>query len=226
MVMRILIVEDDPIQSKRLQADLKENGYVVHTLDNGLEAEQLLGVEEFALAIFDVNLPGMSGLELLQTVRERELSLPVIMLTTRAQVEHRVEGLSLGADDYLGKPYDRMELLARVNAVLRRSYAKPNPVFQIGDLSVDLNRREVKRSEKKVALSTREFNLLEVLVLANGKVVSRQELLDQIYDIDIDRDSNVLDVYISYLRRKIDKGHETQLIHTVRGKGYILEARN
>jgi len=223
--MRVLIVEDDPIQSRRLQSDLKDNGYVVHALDNGLEAEALLGVEEFALAIFDVNLPGMSGLELLKLVRERELSLPVIMLTTRGQVEHRVEGLSLGADDYLGKPYDRMELLARVNAVLRRSYAKPSPVFQIGDLSVDLNRREARRSQKKISLSTREFNLLEVLVLANGKVVSRQELLDQIYDIDFDRDSNVLDVYISYLRRKIDKGYDTPLIHTVRGKGYILEAR-
>lgn len=223
--MRVLIVEDDPIQSRRLQSDLKDNGYVVHALDNGLEAEALLGVEEFALAIFDVNLPGMSGIELLKVVRERELSLPVIMLTTRGQVEHRVEGLSLGADDYLGKPYDRMELLARVNAVLRRSYAKPSPVFQIGDLNVDLNRREARRCQKKISLSTREFNLLEVLVLANGKVVSRQELLDQIYDIDIDRDSNVLDVYISYLRRKIDKGYDSPLIHTVRGKGYILEAR-
>lgn len=146
------------------------------------------------------------------------------MITAKGEVEDRIKGLNIGADDYITKPFDFSELLARLKAVIRRSRSKPSPLITIDDLTIDMNSRSVNRSGKEIKLSTTEYNLLEYLALNSGRVISRTELTEHIYDTDFDLDSNIIDVYISYLRNKIDKGFQKQLIHTIRGAGYVIKS--
>jgi two-component system, OmpR family, copper resistance phosphate regulon response regulator CusR len=223
--MRILLVEDEEILGKQIVSRLKSEGFLVEWADRGIEGSYLLEEEKFDLAILDLQLPELDGLAILQRARSRGIRTPVLILTTRNLVKNRVEGLETGADDYLGKPFEYRELLARVRALIRRTQSSAQSILQEGDLVMDLNRRSVSRAEKEITLSTREYNLLEALLLQKGKVLTRQELLEKIYDLHFDCDSNVLDVYISYLRRKVDRPFAKTLIHTVRGTGYILESR-
>ena len=173
--------------------------------------------------LLDIMLPGIDGFEILQSLRERKNDVPVLIITARGEIEERIRGLNLGADDYIAKPFDFSELVARLRTVIRRSKGKPSPLLSIDDLAIDLNARSVTRGGQAISLSAREFTLLEYLALNSGRVVSRTELLDHIYGSETEWDSNVIDVYINYLRNKIDKGFGRALIHTMRGVGYILK---
>ncbi len=173
--------------------------------------------------LLDILLPGIDGLTILKTIRDKKIEVPVVMLTSKADVEDRIKGLNVGADDYIPKPFDFTELLARLKAVIRRNKGKPSSVITIGDLVIDTNSRTAKRDDKDIKLSSKEYNLLEYLAFNKGRVVSRTELTEHLYDTEFDLDSNVIDVYINYLRNKIDKGFKKQLLHTVRGAGYIIK---
>ena len=173
--------------------------------------------------LLDILLPKVNGLTILNKLRAKEIDVPVLMITAKGEVEDRIKGLNIGADDYIAKPFDFSELLARLKSVIRRSKGKPSPVIAIDDLTIDTNSRIVTRAGKEVKLSATEYNLLEYLALNSGRVVSRTELIEHIYDTEFDLDSNIIDVYVNYLRNKIDKGFSKQLIKTIRGAGYILK---
>ena len=173
--------------------------------------------------LLDILLPKVDGLTVLKTLRAKKIEVPVLLLTAKGELEDRVRGLNLGADDYLVKPFDFSELLARLNTVIRRSMGKASPVIVIDDLSLDMSAKTVTRSGKEINLSAKEYNLLEYLALNGGRVIGRTELSEHLYDTEFDLDSNIIDVYINYLRNKIDKGYDRQLIVTVRGAGYVLK---
>lgn len=223
--MRILLIEDEEIFGAKLVKRLKQDGFIVDWADRGDEGNYLLEVETFDCAILDIQLPGMSGLEILENIRCKGISTPIIMLTTLNLVKDRVRGFEHGADDYLGKPFEYEELLVRIKSLIRRSQSSASSQLIEDDLTMDLNRREVHRGGIKIDLSSREYNLLEALLINKGKVLNREQLFQKIYDINAECDGNVLDVYISYLRRKIDRPFSNNLIHTVRGVGYILESK-
>ena len=174
--------------------------------------------------LLDIMLPEVDGLTILNTLRAKKIDVPVLMITAKGEIEDRIKGLSIGADDYIAKPFDFSELLARLKAVIRRSKGKPSPIITIDNLVIDTNSRTVKRAGKEIRLSAKEYNLLEYLALNEGRVVSRTELIEHVYDAEFDLDSNIIDVYINYLRNKIDKGFDKQFIHTVRGAGYTLKS--
>ncbi len=220
--MRVLIVEDEKNLAKVLKKGLEESGFVIDIASDGEEGFYMANEFPFDALILDISLPKLDGLSILGKLREKGSKVPVLMLTARADVADKIKGLNTGADDYLAKPFDFAELLARLNSLLRRSKNTPSPVIKISDLEIDTNAREVCRSNKKIKLSSSEFNILEYLALNRGRVISRAELTDHIYNIDFDLDSNIIDVYINYLRNKIDKGYIKPLIHTIRGSGYIL----
>lgn len=173
--------------------------------------------------LLDIMLPVMDGLSILSALRSKRSEVPVLLITARGEIESRIKGLNFGADDYIVKPFDFHELLARLKSVIRRSKGRPSPLVAIDDLSLDTNSRSVCRGGREIRLSATEYNLLEYLALNSGRVISRTELTEHIYDTDFDRDSNVIDVYVNHLRNKLDKGFDRQLIHTVRGAGYILK---
>jgi DNA-binding response OmpR family regulator len=173
--------------------------------------------------LLDIMLPKVDGLTILNTLRAKKIDVPVLMVTAKGEIEDRIKGLSIGADDYIAKPFDFSELLARLKAVIRRSKGKPSPIITIDDLVIDTNSRTVRRADKEIRLSAKEYNLLVYLALNEGRVVSRTELIEHVYEADFDLDSNIIDVYINYLRNKIDKGFDKQLIQTIRGSGYLLK---
>ena len=210
--MRILLIEDDLELAKELSKQLKQHGFIVEHSPDGEEGFYLAKVFPFDAVILDVNLPNMDGFEILSKLRTEGFQLPVLMLTTLSEVEDRVKGLSHGADDYLAKPFHFDELLARINAIIRRGKGAPSPRIEIADLVLDLNGRQVWRGEDAIRLSAREYNLLEYLALNQGKVIGRSELVEHIYDMNFDRDSNLIDVYIRYLRRKLDDDYSPKLI--------------
>lgn len=221
--MRILIIEDEKNLAAILKKGLEENGFSV---DLSFEGEDGLYQAEscpYDAVLLDIMLPKIDGLSVLNKLRERKVAVPVLMLTSRGELEDRIKGLNTGADDYIVKPFDFTELLARLKAVIRRSSSKASPVISIDDLTIDMNSKTVTRSGKDIKLSAKEFNLLEYLALNSGRVISRTELTEHMYDTEFDLDSNIIDVYINYLRNKIDKGSRNQLIHTIRGAGYILK---
>jgi DNA-binding response OmpR family regulator len=183
----------------------------------------MAGTYPYDAVLLDILLPKIDGLTVLKTLRAKKIGVPVLMLTAKGELEDRVRGLNLGADDYLIKPFDFSELLARLNTVIRRSMGKASPIIVIDDLSLDMNAKSVTRSGKEINLSAKEYNLLEYLALNSGRVIGRTELTEHLYDTEFDLDSNVIDVYVNYLRNKIDKGYDRQLIVTVRGAGYVLK---
>jgi len=222
--MRILIVEDEKSLSQVLKKGFEEHGF---TVDVSLDGEEGLFMAEtypYDALILDILLPGVDGLSILRTIRTKKIEIPVVMLTARGEVEDRIRGLNIGADDYIAKPFDFPELVARVRAVIRRSKGRASAMIQIDDLIIDTNARTVVRAGREIRLSATEYNLLEYLALNSGRVLSRTELTEHLYDTEFDLDSNIIDVYISYLRTKIDKGSDMQLIHTVRGAGYVLKS--
>ena len=221
--MKILIVEDEKKLAEILKKGLEENSFSVDLSFDGEEGLYMAETYNYDAVILDIMLPKMDGLTVLNKLRENNINVPVLMFTARGEIEDRVEGLNKGADDYISKPFDFSELLARLKAVIRRNKGKGSSLITIDDLSIEMNSRSVKRGDKELKLSSKEYNLLEYLALNKGRVISRTELTEHIYDMDFDLDSNIIDVYINYLRNKIDKNHNKKLIHTVRGAGYILK---
>ena len=222
--MRLLIVEDEEKTGDYLRQGLTEAGFVVDLARNGLDGQHLVATGEYDLLVLDVMLPDVDGFSLLRGLRASRSRVPVLFLTARSAVEDRVQGLELGADDYLVKPFAFSELLARVRSLLRRGSAPVNPEFlRIADLELDLPRRRAMRAGQRIALTPKEFALLELLARRQGEVLPRSLIASQVWDMNFDSDTNVIDVAIRRLRAKIDEGYEPKLIHTVRGMGYRLD---
>ncbi len=223
--MRILIVEDEQKTAAYLCKGLTENGYVVDVTANGADGTHLAQSQDYDLILLDVMLPGVDGWSLLQTLR-RTKQTPVLFLTAKGGVEDRVKGLELGADDYLLKPFAFSELLARVRSVLRRGAARQPEMINVDGLEVDLLRRKVQRDGTRIDLTAKEFALLSLLIRRAGDVLSRTFIAEQVWDMNFDSDTNVVDVAIRRLRAKIDDPYESKLIHNVRGVGYVLEQQS
>lgn len=221
--MRVLIIEDEKNLTKVLKKGLEENSFAVEVCHDGEEGMYRAETYPFDAVILDIMLPKLDGLSVLQRLREKQISVPVIMLTAKGEVSDRVAGLNTGADDYLPKPFDFTELLARLRSVIRRNKGRASSVIKISDLEIDMNLQMAKRASREIKLSAKEYRILEYLIMNRDRVISRAELIEHVYEMDFDLDSNVIDVYINYLRNKIDKGFDRQLIHTVRGSGYILK---
>ena len=221
--MRILLVEDYPPLVRSVTQGLREAGYAVETAADGTQGLALAQAAAWDAIILDVMLPGLDGFEVLRALRAANQRTPVLMLTARDAVADRVHGLDLGADDYLLKPFAFEELLARLRAVVRRGYQGPDNTVRVADLEVDTAGRVVRRAGEVISLSAREYALLEYLAARAGQVVSRAEIWEHVYDFAADPSSNVIDVYIGYLRKKLDQ-REPRLIHTRRGQGYVLGA--
>jgi len=222
--MKILVVEDETKTGTYLKQGLAEAGFVVDLVANGFDGLHLASSESYDLAILDVMLPGIDGWQILQGIRRAGNEMPVLFLTARDQVEDRVKGLELGADDYLVKPFAFSELLARVRTLLRRgTKAKDAELLRAADLELDLLRRRVTRGSKRIDLTAKEFGLLELLLRRQGEVLPRSLIASQVWDMNFDSDTNVVEVAVRRLRAKIDDDFEPKLIRTVRGMGYVLE---
>jgi two-component system copper resistance phosphate regulon response regulator CusR len=222
--VKILIVEDELKTGQYLRQGLTEAGFVVDLARDGTDGLHLALQGEYDLLILDVMLPGLDGWQVLQTLRLRGLHMPVLFLTARDQVEDRVKGLELGADDYLVKPFSFAELLARVRTILRRGRGVSEvTTLQVADLELDLLRRRVSRAGRRIDLTAKEFGLLELLMRRQGEVLPRSMIASQVWDMNFDSDTNVIEVAVRRLRLKIDEAHEIKLIQTVRGMGYVLE---
>jgi two-component system, OmpR family, copper resistance phosphate regulon response regulator CusR len=223
--MRILVVEDDRKVASFIRKGLEEEGHAVEVAGDGAEAiERVADGSPWDLVVLDVMLPKRDGFSVLKTLREDGLTAPVLMLTARDAVGDRVTGLDLGADDYLTKPFAFEEFLARVRALLRRgATATPSPVLRLADLSLDPATREVRRGSRRIELTAREYTLLEYFLRSPGRILSRPLLAQHVWGLDFDSESNVVDVYVGYLRRRIEASGEKKLLHTVRGVGYVLK---
>lgn len=224
--MRILVVEDDGALRAMVGKRLREQGYGVVSCGDGTEASVQLESAEFDCIVLDIMLPGKDGLTLVRELRGRGCATPVLLLTARDSVEDRVSGLDAGADDYVVKPFSFDELDARVRALLRRGASERNPVLRAADLELDTVRHSVRRAGKTVDLTSKEYALLEYLMRNQDHVLTRAQIINHVWDYDFEGDSNIVDVYIRYLRRKIDRGYEPALIHTVRGTGYVLRTES
>jgi len=220
--MKILVVEDEERVAQFVQKGLKEEGHAVDVSHDGEEGGFLAEVNDYDLIILDLMLPKKNGIQVCRELRERGVATPVLMLTARDSVEDRVRGLDAGADDYLAKPFAFEELLARVRALLRRRSESKSPTLKIANLELDPMSRQVHRGGKPIRLTTKEYALLEYLMRNPKKVLSRTLIGEHVWDMNFDPESNVIDVYVSHLRAKVDKGFDVQLIHTIRGQGYLL----
>lgn len=220
--MRILVVEDEPKAADYLREGLGESGYLVEVAHNGLDGQFLAQESDFDLIILDVMLPGMDGWQLLRSIRRKSI-VPVLFLTARDSVDDRVKGLELGADDYLVKPFSYAELLARVRTLLRRGPPREVELFRVADLQLEVLSRRVTRGGDRITLTNKEFALLHLLLAREGEVLSRPQIASNVWQMNFDSDTNVVDVAIRRLRAKVDDPYAPKLIHTVRGMGYKLE---
>jgi two-component system, OmpR family, response regulator len=224
--MRLLVVEDDKKIASFVSRGLKEAGYVVDMAERGDDAFQLALYNHYDVAIVDLMLPGLDGLSLIERWRAQKIKMPLIILSAKRSVDDRVKGLQVGGDDYLTKPFAFSELLARIQALVRRSTAMSEPnTLMYGDLTLDLLSREVTRGGRKIELQAREFALLEYLLRNAGRVVSKTMILEHVCDYNFDPKTNVIDVLVSRLRSKVDRDFDRKLIHTMRGFGYVLKAK-
>lgn len=221
--MRFLLVEDEPDLREVLKKQLQTNGYSVDACGDGLEALDYVLLAAYDAIILDIMLPGLDGLAVLKKLRHEGNKTPVLLLTARGSVEDRVAGLDLGADDYLVKPFSFDELVARLRVLLRRSGGQVSNILTCSDLEMDTSSRRVSRAGKELQLSAKEFAVLEYLLRHQGMVLSRETIENHVWDYDFEGGSNVVDVYIRYLRKKVDDGFEKKLIQTVRGAGYVLK---
>jgi len=223
--MNVLIVEDNHAVARLLAQATSEAGYDPRLVGDGLEAVEMAGRGSFGLILLDVMLPGLDGFQVCKRLREQGVRAPILMITARDATEDKIAGLDAGADDYIVKPFVVAELLARMRALLRRG-PSTSPALCVADLTLDPATRRAARAGKTVMLSATEYALLEFLIRHEGRVLSRAEILDHVWQYDFGGTDNVLDVYIGYLRQKLDKGHEVRLIHTVRGVGFKLAAED
>jgi DNA-binding response OmpR family regulator len=221
--MRILVVEDEKKIAGFIQRGLKECGFAVDVVHRGDEALEIILDNHFDVVILDIMLPGRDGLSVLRILRQRANAVPVLILTARGEISEKVEGLDLGADDYLAKPFSIDELTARVRALTRRNSGENLVRYRVQDLTLDLATRVARRGARRIDLTTREFSLLECLMRAPGRVFTRTQLCQHVWEYHFDPESNLVDVYIKRLRRKIDDSETTKLIQTVRGAGYRIE---
>jgi two-component system, OmpR family, response regulator MprA len=219
---RVLVVEDDDEIADVLRRSLRNEGYEVRTSADGVDALDVAAGFAPDLVVLDLGLPRMDGVEVCRQLRA-DSDVPILMLTARAETEDRVGGLDSGADDYLVKPFERKELLARIRALLRRRPPRGSASLEVGDLSLNPDTREVRRGDREIELTNREFELLEYLMHNERLVVSRERLLDEVWGYDPMAATNTIDVFISNLRRKLEAGEETRLLHTKRGAGYVLK---
>jgi two-component system copper resistance phosphate regulon response regulator CusR len=224
-VMRILIVEDEPKAAEFLRKGLAEAGFIVDVASDGIEGLFMAASFDYQLVVLDAMLPGKDGWTVLAELRRLGRQMPVLLLTARSDVADRVRGLDLGADDYLVKPYAFTELLARVRALLRRRGEQKPQVVAIADLRIDLHGLRAERGGQRLELAPKEFALLSLLARRQGEVLTRHIIAEQVWDMNFDSDSNVVDVAVRRLRRKVDDPWPVKLIHTVRGMGYVLECR-
>jgi two-component system, OmpR family, copper resistance phosphate regulon response regulator CusR len=222
--MRILVVEDEPTAATVLAKGLREHAYAVDVAADGESALQQVGANDYDLLILDIMLPVMNGLDVCRQLRADGTAVPVLMLTARGGLDERVEGLDAGADDYLPKPYHFRELLARVRALLRRGPALASAVLTVEDLIIDTRARRVERAGRPIQLTTKEYTLLEYLVKRQGEIVGRADIAEHVWDDSFDPMSNLIEVYIQRLRRKIDDDFAIKLIQTRRGAGYTIDA--
>lgn len=227
MKHHILLVEDEKKIADTLQAGLREEDFDVDLAYNGLEGKKLYLSNPYDLIILDINMPFLNGYELCKIIREQDKRIPIIMLTALNFTDNKIEGFDSGADDYIVKPFDFRELVARVKAMLRRADVQSDipeeKKLTLADLEVNLDNKEVKRSGQKIILTAKEFQLLEYLLKNKDKVVSRTDIAKDVWDIDFDTQTNVIDVYVNFLRKKLDKDFSPRLIHTQVGMGYILK---
>ncbi len=223
--MKLLLVEDDPKNATFLSKGLAENGFQVDVASRGDDGLQLARIVTYELLILDVMLPGIDGWAVLAELRRSCLQTPVLFLTARDAIEDRVKGLELGADDYLVKPFAFSELLARLRTLLRRGPAKVPDVIRVADLEIDVIRHKASRAGRLVDLTPKEFALLSLFVRRVGEVLTRTFIAEQVWDMNFDSETNVVDVHVRRLRAKSDDPFDTKLIHTVRGVGYVLEER-
>ncbi len=220
--MRILVVEDEKKIALFVQKGLKELGFVVDVLHKGDEALEVILTHHFDAIVLDVMLPGQDGLYILRTLREKSNFVPVVLLTARGGVAEKVEGLNLGADDYLAKPFSIEELAARLRALARRGSGQQFARYRVSNLVLDPATRTIRRGERQIELTSREFSLLECLMRSPKRVFSRTQLCQQVWEYEFSPESNLVDVYVQRLRRKIDDGETEKLIQTVRGAGYRI----
>jgi DNA-binding response OmpR family regulator len=223
--MNILLVEDEPKVAEFIKKGLREQSYNVELAYDGLFGEKLALENEYDILIIDVVLPGINGLDLCRRIRNFKTELPILMLTALGTIKDKVTGLESGADDYLIKPFHFEELLARIKALSRRRMLiPPGIIYRIADLEVDSYKKTTRRAGKEIMLTAKEFSLLELLITNKNRVLSRTYIAETVWGINYDRGTNLIDVYINYLRSKIDKGFNQSLIHTVIGMGYVLKA--
>ncbi len=221
--MKLLVIEDEKKIANLLQKGLKEHGYVVEVCNDGNEGLERASGHPYDAIILDIMLPGRDGLSLLRTLRERKVTTPVMILTARGEVTERVEGLNIGADDYLAKPFAMDELVARLRALLRRVTGETISLYKVGELTMNLVSREIIRGKRKIDLTAREFRLLEYLMRSPGQVMTRTQIIERVWEYHFDPGTNLVDVYIQRLRRKIDDGEDLKMIQTVRGVGYCIK---
>jgi two-component system copper resistance phosphate regulon response regulator CusR len=221
--MKILVVEDEPKTGAYLKQGLTEAGYIADLASDGVDGIHLALAEDYDLVVLDIMLPGIDGWQVLQAIRRSGKDLPVLILTARDDVDDRVKGLDAGADDYLVKPFAFSELLARLRTLLRRGKTRESESVSVADLELDLLRRRVTRGGRRIDLTAKEFALLELLLRRQGEVLPRSLIASQVWDMNFDSDTNVIEVAIRRLRAKIDDGFDVKLIRTVRGMGYVIE---
>ena len=222
--MRILVVEDEPKVASFIRRALEEESYAVDVCVDGAMGLDWAQAVNYDLIILDLMLPGLPGLQLLKQLRTAGIKTPVLILTARSEVDQRVKGLDAGADDYLTKPFAIEELIARARALFRRASGTPRGTLEVADLILDPVTREVTRGGQRIDLTAKEYALLEYLMRNSGRVLTRPMITEHVWDLDFDTFTNVIDVYISYLRNKIDRGRDFSLIQTVRGSGYMIRA--
>ena len=222
--MKILVIEDDRTVGQYVKHGLEEQRFTADLVDEGLEGLRVASSGHYDVIVMDLRLPGMTGLEIVRTLRDRGVTTPVLMLTAQDSVEFKVAGLRAGADDYVTKPFSFEELLARVEALSRRPREVAPPVLQLDDLALDVGSREVRRSGQLLDLTPKEYLVLEYLMRHPGRVMSRTLITEYVWDYHFDPGTNIVDVVINRLRKKVDAGSSKKLIHTVRGVGYVVKA--
>jgi len=221
--VRILVIEDEKKVASFIQKGLKEEGYAVDVALDGAEGDYLANINEYDCILLDIMLPKMNGIEVLKNLRKNEIYTPVLMLTAKDTISDITSALDAGGDDYLTKPFAFEELVSRVRALIRRSSKQKSSILKLDDLVVDPVTRSVTRNDQKIELTSKEFALLEYFLRNVGRVLSRTLISEHVWDIHFDSDTNIVDVYVNYLRNKIDKNHPNKLIHTLRGTGYVMK---